>query len=668
VSAVRFILILVIALLLGISGSFGYLVYTIAWMDDLPLPQQPLTTRIYGLHGDLIAKRYLENRMNVPLSEISDYLLLATIAVEDRRFFEHSGFDPRGIGRALINNLINRQTVQGGSTITQQLAKNLYLTHERTVERKVNEAIYTIHLERTYSKQEILEKYLNTIYYGHSAYGIEAAAQTFFNKSANALTLAEASLLAGLPRGPYYYSPFLNNASARQRQKIVLDQMLSAGVISEAQKEAALSKELIFRSATIEEKYSYFLNHAINTELARYFNGDYSRINYGGYKVYTTLDSRLQNLAQKTIAALPQMRTDQDGKRQPQGALVALDPETGYVYAMVGGRDAEETKVNRALSLRSPGSSFKPFVYAAALESGFTAADKIACEPISLSEPGLTEAYEPTDYGGDFHHRELTIREALIKSCNIAAILTHVEIGREKTVAMARKLGISTPMNPYFSLPLGTEEVTLFELTTAFAPFANGGYRVRPILIRKVLDAQGNLVMENSPQKEKVLDENISFIITDILKGVLRDGGTASRVETILNRPAAGKSGTAQEKKNVHMVGYTPQLVAGLYIGDDFGQPLDATGGNLAAPLWAEFMEKAHQPWEIRNFIAPTGIVRVSLCPESMLLREPWCNGPVVDEYFVAGTEPSRLCSGEASSCRKPSPWWPWLPLQLQRP
>ena len=466
-SAVRFFLILMIALLLGISGSFGYLVYTIAWMDDLPLPQQPLTTRIYDLHGDLIAKRYLENRMNVPLNEISDYLLLATIAVEDRRFFEHVGFDPRGIGRALINNLINRQTVQGGSTITQQLAKNLYLTHERTMARKVKEAIYTIHLERNYSKQEILEKYLNTIFYGHSAYGIEAAAQTFFNKSANALTLAEASLLAGLPRGPNYYSPFLNNTAARRRQQIVLDQMLSAGFIGEAQKAAAQGEELIFRNATLEEKYSYFLNHAINTELARYFNGDYARINYGGFKVYTTLDSRLQNLAQETVASIPQLRIDQAGKRQPQGALVALDPETGYVYAMVGGRGGEETNVNRTLSLRSPGSSFKPFVYAAALENGFTAADKIACLPISLNEPGLTEAYEPTDYGGDFHHRELTIREALIKSCNIAAILTHVEIGREKTVAMARRLGISTPINPYFSLPLGTEEVTLLELTTA---------------------------------------------------------------------------------------------------------------------------------------------------------------------------------------------------------
>jgi len=401
----RYILILLAAFLLSVSGSFGYLFYNIVEIDSLPSPQLPLTTRIYDLNDNLIAMRYVENRTKVPLNEISEHLILATIAVEDRRFFEHFGFDLHGMGRALISNIRNRQTTQGGSTITQQLAKNLYLSHERTLERKVKEAIYTIHLERNYSKQEILEKYLNTIYYGHSAYGIEAAAQTYFNKSAYNLTLAESALLAGLPRGPYLYSPFLSEAAAINRQRTVLGLMLTVGYINEAEKEAAKAEELLLRSKTPEEKHSYFLNHLLSIELARHFDSDDSIINYGGLKIYTTLDTKLQEMAQEIVAGIPQKRTDQYNKRQPQGALVALDPHTGYILALAGGRDYEETKINRALSLRSPGSSFKPFVYAAAMENGYTAADKIACEPVSLTEPGLAEPYEPTDFGGDFHHR-----------------------------------------------------------------------------------------------------------------------------------------------------------------------------------------------------------------------------------------------------------------------
>ncbi len=664
-SFMRFMLILFIALLLSISGSFGYLVFTIAGMDTLSAPAYALTTRIYDINDNPVALRYVENRVEVPLNEISEHLVLATIAAEDRRYYQHFGFDLPGMGRALVNNVKKLQTTQGGSTITQQLAKNLFLSHERTVERKVKEAVYTIHLERNYSKEEILTKYLNTIYYGHSAYGIEAAAQTYFGKSAYSLTLAEASLLAGIPRGPQYYSPFINESAAMQRQKVVLGQMLTAGLISETERDAAVAEELHFRDTTREEKYQYFLDHMINMELLRHFDGDHFKIYGGGLEIYTTLDPEMQQLAQKTIADIPQLRTDQEEKRQPQGALVAIEPETGYIRALVGGRDYNETKLNRALSLRSPGSSFKPFLYAAALECGHTVFDAISCGPISLSEPGLTQPYEPTDFGGGFHNRDLTIREALVKSCNIVAITTHVDIGREKAVEMASRLGINSPMNPYLSLPLGTIEVTLLELTAAFAPFANGGYRVEPVLIRKVMDSQGNTLLENLPQAEKVLDEGIAFLITDMLKGVLQEGGTASRAASILSRPAAGKSGTSQDSKNAHMVGYTPQLVVGLYIGDDDETPLGATGGRLAAPLWAEFMEQAHQGWTAREFPVPENIIRVSLCPESGLLRDPLCSSPELEEFFIVGTEPTEYCTDE--NCR-PTLWWPWLTWQRQLP
>lgn len=655
----HYALILMTALLLSLSGSFGYLVYVVMEMEALPPARIALTSRIYDREDTLVTVRYVENRIEIPLEQISTDLIEATLAVEDRRFYQHNGFDLTGLARALLNNLRKRQlAAEGGSTITQQLARNLYLSLDKTLERKVKEAIYTIQLERHLSKEEILERYLNTIYYGHAAYGIEAAAQTYFGKSAVSLTLAEAALLAGLPRSPFYYSPFTSETAALQRQRTVLNAMVETGTITAAQREAALREPLVFREPSAEELSAYFLDYVINNELAALFHGDLTPLYTGGLQIYTTLDRKMQQLAQELIAGLPERGLDEEGKRQPQGALVALDPATGYVRAIAGGRDYNETKLNRALIPRSPGSSFKPFLYAAALENGYTAADKIACEPVEFNEPGLPEPYAPTDFGGGFHHRELTVREALALSCNVAAIKTHDEIGREKMVEMAARLGIDNPLKAYYSLPLGTLEVTLLELTAAFAPFANGGYRVEPIMIRRVIDSEGEIILENEPRLEKVLDEKIAFLITDMLKGVVREGGTAGRVASIFTRPAAGKSGTSQNGINAHMVGYTPDLAVGLYIGDDHEAPLGATGGGLAAPLWAEFMARALQDCESRDFAVPEGINRVSLCPETGLLRGPFCEGPAWEEYFIAGTEPEECNCG-------PFFWFPWLPRRL---
>ncbi len=656
----RCLLILIFVLLLSMSGSFGYLVYTIVEMQELPPVENALTTRIYDQNDNLITMRYVENRIEVPLDQISTDLVKATIAVEDKRFYQHLGFDLAGVGRALLNNLRRRQVDQGGSTITQQLAKNLYLSHERTFARKVKEAIYTIHLERNNSKEELLEKYLNTIYYGHAAYGAEAAAQTYFGKNAASLTLAESALLAGLPRGPLYYSPLINKTAAFQRQRTVLNQMAACGMINEAEKEAALAENLLFREPGEEESASYFVDYVINIELASLFNGDLTPVYHGGLQVYTTLDPVMQQLAQEIVAAIPRLYLDLEGKSQPQGALVAVDPETGYVKAMVGGRDYSETKLNRAFSLRSIGSSFKPFVYAAALENGLTVSTKVLCAPVVFDEPGLPEPYEPTDFGGGFHHRELTVREALARSCNITAIKTHVAIGREKAVEMAARLGISKPLSGYYSLPLGTVEISLLELTAAYAAFANGGYRVEPILIRKVVDASGKVILENRPRREKVLDEKIAFLITDMLKDVVAEGGTASQVSAILTRAAAGKSGTSQDSKNAHMIGYTPALTAGLYIGDDHEAPLGATAGQLAAPLWARFMDGALSDSPPREFTFPDGIIRVPLCPETGMHSNGFCPEPARWEYFIAGSEPERC-----HQCR-PLPIWirplaPWL-------
>lgn len=659
----RCFLIIVILFMLSISGSFGYLVYTIGEMDQLPEPSPPLTTRIYDCRDELLAVRYEENRVEVALDQVSEYLINATLAVEDRRFYRHHGFDPAGLARAVLNNLKGRQTSQGGSTITQQLAKNLFLSHDRTLERKFKEALYTLHLERRYAKDEILEMYLNTIYYGHAAYGAESAAQTYFGKSAAELDLSEAALLAGIPKGPAYYSPYLNMEAARQRQRTVLNQMLSGSYITPDERESALEEQLSLRDLSGEEREAYILDYVINKDLAEFFDGDLDPLYRGGLNIYTTINPDMQHIAQEIIAGIPTLRIDEDGKNQPQGALVAIEPDTGYVRAMVGGRDFKETSLNRALALRSPGSAFKPFVYAAALEEGFTAADLVSCEAVTFHESGLAEAYAPTDFGGSFHNRELTIREALAKSCNIAAIKVHDQIGKEKAVEMAHRLGISSSLGPYFSLALGSSEVTLLELTAAFAAFANGGFRIEPLVIRKIVDPQGKVLLENLPHKEQVLDPAIAFLITDMLKGVLTEGGTACAAGSILDRPAAGKSGTSQESKNAHMIGYTPQLVAGIYVGDDYEKSIDFSGGGAAAPLWAWFMKLSLQDSEIVDFEIPEGIVRCSLCPESGLKRSPYCLDPGIDEYFVSGTEPvdeCRLCS--------PAFWWPWLPSLKRAP
>jgi penicillin-binding protein 2D len=659
VSLIRCLLILTIVLLLSLSGSFGYLVYTIVELQELPPVTNALATRIYDQDDNLITLRYVENRIEVPLEQISDHLIKATVAVEDKHYYQHLGFDLSGVGRAILNNLQKRQVDQGGSTITQQLAKNLYLSHERTFARKVREAIYTIHLERTHSKSEILEKYLNTIYYGHAAYGAEAAAQTYFGKSAASLTLAESALLAGLPRGPFYYSPFIDEAAAIRRQKIVLSQMAACGIIGEVEKEAALAEKLLFREPSGEESAAYFLDYVINVELASLFKGDLTPVYHGGLQIFTTLDPEMQLLAQQTIASIPQQHFSVEGTSQPQGALVAIDPVTGYVKAMVGGRDFNETKVNRVSSLRSVGSSFKPFVYAAALECGFTVSTKVLCAPVVFNEPGLSEPYEPTDFGGSFHHRELSYREALTRSCNIAAIKTHVAIGREKAVEMAARLGISRSLGAFYSLPLGTVEISLLELTAAYAAFANGGYRVEPVLIRTILDANGKVILENHPRREKVLDEKVAFLITDMLKDVVAEGGTASQVSAILTHAAAGKSGTSQDSKNAHMIGYTPALAAGLYIGDDHETPLKATAGQLAAPLWARFMDEALRGTPPRDFTLPEGIIRVPLCPETGLQSSSLCAEPAQWEYFIEGSEPEMChqCSPLPIWLRPLAPW-----------
>ncbi|UMZ74035.1 transglycosylase domain-containing protein [Natranaerofaba carboxydovora] len=656
----RFILILLMILLVVAGGGLGYFVYVVYGMEDVTDIESPQTSRFYYQDKEIMTNQYVENRTKVSLDDIAEELKWATIAVEDRRFYEHNGFDLIGIGRAASQNLLERQITQGGSTITQQLAKNLFLSHDRTWQRKLDEAAITIQLERELTKDEIMEKYLNTIYYGHATYGIEAASNLFFDKSASELSLGEAAMLAGLPRGPGYYSPFINEEAAYRRQKVVLKLMKEEGYITEKQLEEALDEEIEFiENPSLSRESNYVVEQILSKELDDISKNDPEIIQNGGLDLYTTIDSEMQSVAERILQEeVENLRKDEQGITQPQGALIALEPDTGKIRALVGGRDYQETSLNRVNLPRSPGSAFKPFVYAAAMENGYTAVDTFHCGPISLHEDGMDEPYEPTDFDGGYHNEDLTLREAFAQSCNITAVKLNQEVGGDNTVEMAARLGVDSHVNNYLSTPLGTSEVTLLELTAAYAAFANGGYRIEPMLLDSVIGPDGEELVNNSSQLDKVLDESVAYLITDLMKDVVQDG-TASGVSMILDRPAAGKTGTSQNFKNVYMVGYTPDLVVGLFIGDDAEVPLEATGGNLAAPLWAEFINEALDT-PAKDFDRPDDIVEFTICSETGLIQSSDCTIDGEEEIFIRGTEPDEDCSyADCPHIEEPS-WWQW--------
>lgn len=655
----RFVFCAFMILLLSFNGGCGKLLPEN--FNGLPAIEQPLTTRIYYNNGELMAHRYVENRIEISLEDIPIEVVQATIATEDKNFFRHFGLDFAGIARAAYYDLKNKKISQGGSTISQQLAKNLFLSHERTWERKLKELFLTLRLEQVYSKREILEKYLNTIYYGHAAYGIEAAAQTYFGKTASELTLAESALLAGLPRGPLYYSPFLDMDAARKRQAHVLSLMETEGYISFAEKEEALAQPILLKQSEDNDETGYLVDYIINMELEHLWEQNSSLLSRGGLEIHTTIDPQIQSAAEKILKEkIPVSESDQDGVSQPQGALVAIDPLTGYIRAMAGGKDYSETMFNRVFSLRSPGSTFKPFVYAAALENGYTAASMFYCEPSDFWEEGMDTPYRPADHGNTFHHDTLTMREAISQSCNVIAVKLNAEMGNNKSIEMARRLGIKSPIGDYLSLPLGTSEVTLMEMTSAFATFANGGFNVQPQAVKKVVDPEGRVVLENTPERQPVLDEGIAYLLTNMMKDVFKEGGTGFRAAHLLDRPVAGKTGTSSDTKDAYTIGYTPDLVAGIYIGHDQGKSLGTDGGHLAAPLWAEFITEALKDTPPRDFSRPPNIVEVTICPHTGLKQSPWCQADGYTELFIRGTEPSQTCSYPECFSTPVYPWWPW--------
>ena len=642
-----------------------FLVPVVAVLAEIrPVPLIIGGSVFYDTNGVVIASTAAPDRIDIRLSDMSPYLPRAFVAIEDSRFYQHPGVDPVGILRAFVRNIRAGRVVEGGSTITQQLAKNMYLHSRRTVGRKLAEAVLALYLEIRLSKDEILERYLNLVYLGHGAYGVEAGARLYFGKEAKDLSLAEASMLAGIARSPFYYSPYRNMDAATGRRKTVLSRMVAQGYISqeEADKAADETVTVIGLGKREIKPAPYFLDY-VTDEALRLLGDEGSLLYSGNLRIYTSLDMDFQRAAEKafskgldSLTPSPQEGEDlsEEGTRrpiQPQGALVAIDPRSGHVKALIGGRSYSDTQFNRAMqAFRQPGSSFKPFFYAAALDSGFTAASTLPCEPVTFTTR-VPQPYTPTDYGTtQYHYRWLTLREALVTSCNVISVSLANIIGPEKGLEYARRLGITSALRPNLSLVLGTSEVTPFEMALAFAPFANGGKRVEPIFITRIEDRWGRKLYQAKVEARQVLDPKNASIITDILRQVVSRWGTAEDVSTRLARPVAAKTGSTQNYTDAWFIGYTPDLVCSVYIGnDDPGVPIGKSGGEAAGPIFADFIEEALRDRPALSFQTPRGIERAEICHETGYLASPGCPNTRW-ELFKSGTRPIHECPWHGST------------------
>ena len=763
---------LLCALVVVVVGVAGFIVYQRLTADLPPVSElenyQPsLVTKVYDRYGELIADFFIEKRILVPLADIPLHVRQATIAAEDRRFYSHGGVDLWGILRAVRVNMQARGTKEGASTITQQVARTLFLNRERTLARKVREAILAWRIERHYSKDQILEIYLNQIFYGHNAYGIEAAAQLYFGKSVKELTVSEAALLAGLPPAPNSYSPLKNLQRSVQRRNHVLSSMVEAGYLTPEQAQAAAQEPVPLNPPPLRmHKAFYFVEY-----VRQYLEEQYgpTALYRGGFAVETTLDMRLQQIAEQTLhqglAALDRRygvyggpirhldltgdaatdatmieavtmpgegdttvrdgehlqgvvlavrgeagalvaikhtrgvlppsgyawvrhidpslpaearrqllrrgdviqvrvtKVDPTGKAHTlaleqdplvQGALVAMDVGSGHVLAMVGGYDFMQSQFNRAVqSLRQPGSAFKPLIYAAAMEEGMTPASTVLDAPLTGDIAGA-KGWRPENYDGKYHG-PTTLRSALTHSRNLVTVRLLDKIGVHTICATAKRLGITSPLHCYPSIALGASGVTLMELTAAYGTFANGGIYNEPLVMTKIVDRKGTVLRERYQDARQATSPEVAYLMTSMMESVIKHG--TGNVVRALARPAAGKTGTTNDYDDAWFMGYTPELVTGVWVGRDDHDPLGEgeTGGKVAAPIWLDFMKEAMKDRPITNFPIPPGVrfVRLDGKGNTIPAAASFADDAVLFEVFVDGNHPTTSVS---SSPRKKLP------------
>ncbi|MCP4050089.1 MAG: penicillin-binding protein 1A [bacterium] len=574
------------------------------------------TTKIYADdEKTVLAELHQEeNRILIPIEKISPVLKEAVIAMEDTDFYSHYGLNFKGILRAVYKDILARSFVEGGSTLTQQLARNLFLHRRKKLARKLAEMILAVQIERKYTKTEILEMYLNQVYWGHNAYGIESAAQLYFGKPASKLSLAESAMLVGMLKGPELYSPVKNFSLSKTRQQVVLNRMARLKIISKEMAKNTYAEDIIItKRKKFRYQAPYFTSHIIKQLIDMY--GD-EAVYTSGIKVFTTLNYDMQKEAEKVI----EKYIDYGKKpcwirktgRVPslsytQAAILALEPATGYIKTMVGGVDFINNQFNRCTQAkRQPGSAFKPFVYLAALEKGFSPGNFIDDSPVTFNT--IEGPYAPVNYTKKYLGN-IPIRVALEKSVNVAAIKLNHLIGPANVVRVAKTLGISSPLKPVLSLPLGANEVTMLELASVFGVFANSGRRVEPSGIIKIEDRDGNLLYEHEIREKKVFDENLIAVLVDMMKGVVKFG-TGRNAN--LPRPIAGKTGTTSDYRDAWFIGFVPQMVCAVWVGnDDNSSMTKITGGWIPALIWRNFMKKAFSIGNItpQKFPAARGLV-----------------------------------------------------------
>jgi penicillin-binding protein 1A len=632
---------------------FLYFAHGLPSIETLKNYKPSTITKFFSEDGEIISEFFLERREVFSLDRIPNHLIQAFISGEDTRFFHHKGLDYIAILRALLKNIFSGEVVQGGSTITQQVVKSLLLSPERSFSRKIREAILAFKIEKYLSKDEILFLYLNQIYLGHGAYGVAAAAEDYFGKPSEELTLAESALLAGLPQAPSKNSPYNHPEQAKRRQAYVLHQMVEGGFISSGELMKAVQTPLKLRSVPNPsiETVPYFVEH-----VRRYVEEKYGKdgLYKNGLQVYTTIDTDFQKTAQEAVeSGLKEIEKRQkylsvDMPLTLEGSLICFDLETGFIKAMVGGRDYKKSQFNRAIQARrQTGSAFKPIVYASALDKGYTPASIIVDSPIIFTWGN--QKWKPKNFDGKFLG-PTTLKNALTHSINVVTVKIAQNIGVDYIQEYAKKMGISSPLHDNLSMALGSSSISLYELTKAYAVFANQGNSFKPIFIKKILDRDGNLLEENLPlfspkepsDEERILSPQTAYLMTHLLESVVQNG-TGWRAKA-LGRPVAGKTGTTDQFLDAWFIGYTPELITGVWVGFDDERTLgeNETGARAASPIWVNSMSKILKDRPIKDFSIPEGIEfmkvdsktgQVSLGREAIL------------ECFKEGTGPAQKAS-----------------------
>ncbi len=624
----------------GIPMAAGFVGTTamLAGLKAAPLPVQSFLnpTQVDDREGTVLETWTPkgDHSQIVPLDEIPLALQHATIAVEDAHFYQHSAFSLAGIARATLVNLRHHHVDQGGSTITQQLARTLFLNQDRTLSRKIREALYSIQLEMHESKSTILDEYLNYVYYGHGAYGAPQAAQVYFGRPITRLNLAECAMLAGLPQAPSAFDPFLHFNQAKSRQVAVLHRMAQAGYITDEEAaQAAMQPIQLATESLSSEKAPYFTEVAVS-EAKRRFGITSDNLYAGGLRITTTLDPVLQQSAERAVSRLvapyPKL----------QAAVIVMDPRTGAIRAMVGGRDYLTSPYNRSFATRQPGSTFKAVVYASALEHGWTPANQVKSTETTFRYDG-DKSYTVRDFAGEFAERPLTLRAALARSDNVYAVTTNLQVGPSKVIDTARRMGITSELLPYPSLALGVFPTSPLEMATAYATLANGGFRVTPYAVAQVNWSNQNRTVSTTPEKTGVISPQVAFQMSDLMQSVLQPGGTAYAIHSYLHSTTAAKTGTTDT--DGWMVGYTPTTVCAVWVGYDDNRPLALSEAHVASRIFAHVMNTAEQRFPSSWYRAAAGLVPRLIDPLTAKLATNTCADTEYD-YFVPGTEPKESC------------------------